>query len=430
MKKYATYKPSGVEWLGEVPAHWQVLSLRRLFNVRSGDQTTTEDLIDEGFPVFGGNGFRGYYPDWNTDANSILIGRYGALCGNVRVVREKVWATEHAFRVFPLMPFNVDFLAYSLESINLNQFSARAAQPGLNATLVRENTCALPPLPEQRAIAAFLDERTAHLDGLIRRKEDLLKLLAEQRAALITRTVTRGLNPAAPLQDPGVPWLGQVPAHWQVKRLKYMLDDIEQGWSPQCDNQPAEAGEWGVLKVGCVNGDAFDPMENKRLPADLDPLLKYEVQPGDVLMSRANTKELVGSTAIVRELPTRLMLCDKLYRLQVPASKVDKEFLVYMLRSKVARVQYELGASGASGSMQNIGQDTVLNLELVFPPLEEQVNIAAAIRHGNERLDKMADITTREIEKLREYRAALITAAVTGRIDVRAAVAVPELVEA
>ena len=87
----------------------------------------------------------------------------------------------------------------------------------------------------------------------------------------------------------GVEWLGDVPAHWEVKRLKFALEGIEQGWSPQCENQPADEGEWGVLKVGCVNGNEFDPFENKRLPDDLAPISKYEIRTGDILMSRANT---------------------------------------------------------------------------------------------------------------------------------------------
>jgi len=325
----------------------------------------------------------------------------------------------------PLPVLDPGFLGYFSKSdkfvSEIVANSTGVSYPATNPADILRLSISYPPLPEQSAIAAFLDERTAHLDGLIRRKEGLLKLLAEQRATLITRAVTRGLNAATPLQESGVLWLGQVPTHWQVKRLKFALAGIEQGWSPQCDAYPAEEGEWGVMKVGCVNGDVFDPTENKRLPVELEPRFAYELKIGDVLVSRANTLELVGSAAIVHILPTRLLLCDKLYRLEVQP-EVDKEFLVYMLRSKVARVQYEREATGTSGSMQNIGQDTILNLQFALPPLSEQHEIVVAINKGNERLDKMTDITNREIAKLREYRAALITAAVTGRINMRVAV--------
>jgi type I restriction enzyme, S subunit len=149
------------------------------------------------------------------------------------------------------------------------------------------------PLDEQRAIADYLDRETARLDALVATKERVLGLLAEKRRALITRAVTRGLNPRVPLRDSGIPWLGEVPAHWRVERLKFHMHWIEQGWSPICDSMPAQLEEWGVLKAGCVNGWDFDPNENKRLPDDTEPVLQYEVRNGDVLMSRANMSTII-----------------------------------------------------------------------------------------------------------------------------------------
>jgi len=218
----------------------------------------------------------------------------------------------------------------------------------------------------------------------------------------------------------GVEWLGEVPDHWEVKRFKFALDHIEQGWSPQCDNNPADLGEWGVLKVGCVNGHEFEPLENKRLPTELEPRIEYAIQIGDVLMSRANTKELVGSVAVVHKLPTNLLLCDKLYRLRVKASMMDKSFLVYTLRSKVARAQYELGSSGASSSMQNIGQDTVNDLQIAFPPLVEQRAIAAFLDERTARLDGLIRRKEDLLKLLAEQRAALITRVVTRGLNTTA----------
>jgi len=128
-------------------------------------------------------------------------------------------------------------------------------------------------LDDQRAIADYLDRETARLDALVASKERVLGLLAEKRRALITRAVTRGLDPRAPLRDSGIPWLGEIPAHWAVKRLKFLVNKIEQGWSPECYSTPASVEEWGVLKAGCCNGGRFNPDENKALPPD------REVQP-------------------------------------------------------------------------------------------------------------------------------------------------------
>ncbi len=190
----------------------------------------------------------------------------------------------------------------------------------------------LPPKAEQQQIAAFLDWKTAQIDALIAKKQELIAKLKEKRLAVITQAVTKGLNPAVPLRDSDISWLGQVPEHWEVKRLRFAAARIEQGWSPQCENQQAEENHWGVMKVGCVNGDTFDSTENKALPIDLEPKPEYELRPKEILISRANTKELLGSAAIVPDnVRSKLLLCDKLFRLR-PSSDVDETFLTFYLR--------------------------------------------------------------------------------------------------
>ena len=207
-----------------------------------------------------------------------------------------------------------------------------------------------------------------------------------------------------------------VPAHWEIKRLRFLAEGIEQGWSPQCNNYPAEGDEWGVLKVGCVNGNAFNPQENKQLPVELEPRTEYQIQLGDILISRANTRELLGSAGIVDRLTTKLLLCDKLYRLRVNDT-IDKRFLVNYLRSKPARAHYECEANGTSGSMQNIGQDTIANLSVPLPPLDEQHAIVAFLDEQTTRLDALLTRQQCLLRLLKEKRTAVITQAVTQGLD-------------
>ncbi|MBK1619319.1 hypothetical protein CKO42_12900 [Lamprobacter modestohalophilus] len=242
-----------------------------------------------------------------------------------------------------------------------------------------------------------------------------LDRLAEKRQALITRAVTKGLNPDAPMKPSGIDWLGDIPAHWDVRRLRFSLKGIEQGWSPQCENRQAQPGEWGVLKVGCVNGEEYDESENKALPPDIDPMERYEVKNGDVLVSRANTKELLGSATLVSNTQGKIILCDKLYRLNLLAD-ISPRFLVRVLRSPVSRYQYEREATGTSGSMQNIGQDTLKNLVHPLPPLSEQNQIATWLDRTLDFDSRVESSVLGSISKLEEYRSALITAAVTGQI--------------
>ncbi|MGR9117129.1 MAG: restriction endonuclease subunit S, partial [Gammaproteobacteria bacterium] len=232
--------------------------------------------------------------------------------------------------------------------------------------------------------------------------------------------------------DSGIEWLGEVPAHWNLKRIKHLILSIEQGWSPQCENFPVDSsGEWGVLKVGCVNGGKFNSAENKALPLDLKPIPTLAINKDDVLISRANTRELVGSAAIAFDNYPNLMLCDKLYRLKMIHNACLPEFLVFYLGIGLIRGQIELAATGASSSMLNIGQSTILEMDIALPSSEEQFKIISFLKEETAKLDNLTTAAQRAIELLKERRSALISAAVTGKIDVRGLVeTLPESITA
>jgi type I restriction enzyme, S subunit len=289
----------------------------------------------------------------------------------------------------------------------------------LDAGAYLDTLMAFPPLPEQERIADFLDWKTSQIDELIAKKRELIEKLKEKRLSVITQAVTKGLNLDAPMRDSGAPWLGQIPRHWGLKRMRFACSRIEQGWSPQCENQPADEDGWGVMKVGCVNGDTFDPLENKALPIQVDPLPEYEIHPNDILISRANTRGLLGSAALVPYgTRPKLILCDKLFRL-ILEREFDAAYLVYYLRTPAARFQYEREATGTSGSMQNIGQDTVKNVLVPVPPGPEQVAISEFLAKQAERVGQLLRGIEDAVARLVEYRSTLIIAAVTGKIDVR-----------
>ena len=254
------------------------------------------------------------------------------------------------------------------------------------------------------------------------RKERLIELLQEKRTALITRAVTRGLDPNIPLKDSGVEWLGEIPAHWELKRLRHIVHYIEQGWSPDCENREAAADEWGVLKAGCVNRGTFLESEHKALPSTLSPIPALEIKRGDLLMSRASgSRDLVGSVAVVPECRPQLLLCDKVFRLHTHSSAGHRQFVGYAMNSRVVRWQIESVISGGSGLASNISQEAVKALALVQPPPTEEQEIAGSIDRETTRIDVLIARVREAIDRLNEYRTALISAAVTGKIDVREA---------
>ena len=317
-----------------------------------------------------------------------------------------------------------EFVSYALKARTVkDQIRALengTSREGLNFEQVGNMLISLPTqVGVQRQIVSWLDQKMAGIDAVLTAKNRMLGLLRKKRQALVTRLVTRGLDAGVRLKESGLPWLGKVPEHWSVERLKYRIRRIEQGWSPQCDSRPADPGEWGVLKVGCMNAGTYDESENKALPADLEPAPDLEVRPGDVLMSRSNTLELVGMVGVVHQTQGRILLCDKLYRIDFDHARTDPQYSVFLLRSRVARLQIERDASGASSSMKNISTEGVGNMTFAFPPVGEQRRIAARVT----KVVSQCEATTARIEeqltKLREYRQALITAAVTGMLDVR-----------
>ncbi|MGW2898046.1 hypothetical protein ACWDAO_26495 [Streptomyces sp. NPDC001212] len=281
----------------------------------------------------------------------------------------------------------------------------------------------LPSLTEQELIVKYLHNIQLQVGSVIRAKGELISLLTEQKQALAHQTVLRGLDANVKLRDSGSPWLGSIPDHWGVYRLKNCVSPISQGWSPQCEAIPASDGEWGVLTVGCVNGETFAAQKNKRLPEHLAPRPDLQVSPGDILMSRANTRTLLGRATLVEGEHPGILISDKLFRFRAHEDIVSSRFLVHLLRTGPSRAQIESSTNGASDSMQNISQGVVRNLVAALPPRNEQEMIASHLAEAFSPIDIAIQRAERETKLLWEYQTRLTADVVTGRLDVRAAAA-------
>jgi type I restriction enzyme S subunit len=301
------------------------------------------------------------------------------------------------------------FLGYWMRSQYIvDEIVARStgvSYPAINASEIGQL-----PFPNigdeaQRTIADFLDREIGNIERLVWLKQELIRTDDERTSVVVEQLVTNGR---------GIECLAG-----SSKRLKYLLRSLEQGWSPQCHTSSAPEGQWGVLKTGCVNGGRFNADENKALPHGSDPIPSLEIRAGDVLMSRANTKELLGSAAFVNRVRPRLLLCDKLYRLRTQADALDPEFLVLSLGTSLCRYQLERDATGTSASMQNIGQDTVRELRIVVPPIAEQREMVEKAKRVRDKNQTLRENVLKALRGVEDYRSALISAAVTGQIDVR-----------
>jgi len=191
MKRYDAYKDCGVEWLGGVPEHWEIKRIKDLSRLRSGDSIVSEQIEKEGkYPVYGGNGLRGYYSKYTNNGEYILIGRQGALCGNINYASGKFWASEHAVVTYLKHSIDMKWYGEMLRIMNLNQYSLAAAQPGLAMDRIRRLLLPVPPLPEQKTIAAYFDTKTTHIDRIIETINTKIEKLEELRKTLINDVVT------------------------------------------------------------------------------------------------------------------------------------------------------------------------------------------------------------------------------------------------
>ena len=274
---------------------------------------------------------------------------------------------------------------------------------------------AFPAPQEQTAIATFLDHETAKIDGLIAEQEKLITLLAEKRQATISHAVTKGLNPDAPMKDSGVAWLGEVPAHWDVTRLKFAAS-VQTGVAKGKDNIGKDTIEVSYLRVANVQDGylALDDIAKIEIPAA--DLARYRLQPGDVLMNEGGDFDKLGRGHIWNGEIEDCIHQNHVFA--VRPTTVSSEWLNRFTSSETAQF-YFMSRSKQSTNLASISSTNVMEMPLMLPPDEEQAAITAFLDAEIARLDELTAEATHGITLLKERRSALISAAVTGKIDVR-----------
>ncbi|MDY6457156.1 restriction endonuclease subunit S [Acinetobacter faecalis] len=396
-QKYAEYKDSGVEWLGKIPSDWKVVKLSYKLKLLSGDGITAFDIEDTGtYPVFGGNGLRGFTEQYNCDGEYALIGRQGALCGNINVARGKFFATEHAVVVYPYETFNLTFLSEFLRFMDLGQYSVSAAQPGIAVDRINTLPIVIPTLGEQNAIGAFLDHETAKIDSLIAKQEKLIELLKEKRQAVISHAVTKGLNPDVAMKDSGVEWLGQVPEHWEISPIKFILENKDYKRIPlSAEERGNFSGDYRYYGASGV----------------IDYIDDYIFDEPNVLVGED------GANLVNRNTPLAFPAYGKYW--------VNNHAHILHPQDGLADYWAELIeiidiSPLVSGSAQpKLTAEALKNLKISFPSdMEERKAIDAFIKQQKAKFDLLISKATDQIKLLKERRTALISSAVTGKIDV------------
>ncbi len=184
-------KDSGIDWLGEIPEHWEVKKLKYISDLRSGSNLTSSQIkLSDSFPVYGGNGLRGYYSEYTHNGNFVLIGRQGALCGNINYANGEFWATEHAVVATPKVEYQIIWFGELLRTMNLNQYSVAAAQPGLAVDTIKNLAIPVSSFEEQTAIVQYIETETTRITTKAEKTKKLIDLLKEYKQSLISEVVT------------------------------------------------------------------------------------------------------------------------------------------------------------------------------------------------------------------------------------------------
>ena len=447
LKPYPAYMETGLPWVGIYPNHWAIKRGKALFAesylpvraedgivtcFRDGQVTLRKNRRTSGFMEalyeIGYQGVRrGHLVIHAMDA---FAGAVGVSDSDGKCTPEYIVADPRSGEAVPrYFALLVRFAAHQ-GFILVSCPAVRERAPRFRYSHFGDMLMPVPPKEEQEAIVRFLAHANQKIDGFIRAKRKLIGLLNEQKQAIIHQAVTRGLDPSVPLKPSGIPWLGDIPKHWEVRRLKTLVYRIEQGISPQASGFLAEGDSWGVLKSGCVNHGVFRQTEHKQLAKGftVDPAIVVKV--GDVLISRAcGSPKLVGSVGKVQFLHYKLILSDKTFR-AVFRPIVNADFMVYAMNGSDYRQQVEQAISGAEGMANNLPLSELRSFIFAVPPFDEAKTIASALDGELAQFNTAITRTEREIALMQEYRTRLTADLVTGKLDVReAASKLPELAD-
>ena len=442
---YPKYKDSGVPWLGDIPEHWEA---RRLANsittLESGLRDQGDLHLESGVPSLGGEhiGADGnilrknmkYIPPsffarlqrGKLQEGDILLVKDGATIGKTAWLRELPYpqaaVNEHVYILRAQKDCEPGYLFNCLRSSRVQegiwQVVTGSAQPGLNALFTKSIMLPTPPLPEQTAIAQYLDEVDQQVRQAIQTAQKLIDLLTQQRQAIIHRAVTRGLNPDAPLKPSNIPWLGDIPEHWGARRLKAVADvrlssvnrNIVEG-----EELVQFLGTDTVYRTSHIYRDTTLPQASATAAA----IQLFALRKGDIVITKDSlVPNRIAVPAVVVEEPDSLSVCGYHLALIRPHEQTNNTpYLFYAFRSTGLSNHFVNMAHGTT--IIGIGQGEIGAASVPYPPPDEQVAIAAFLDEAISDIELGMARADQQIQLLQEYRTRLIADVVTGKLDVR-----------
>lgn len=405
MKQYDSYKDSGVEWIGKVPSHWEILPFKRAITINNGCDYKHVQVEEDGYPVIGSGGQFAWASQYMYDGEVVLLGRKGTI-DKPLYYKGKFWTVDTMFYGIPKKNANCKYLLYQAKNIPFERYATATALPSMTQTDLNNNAICMPPLKEQAAIANYLDKKCSEIDNVISAQQKRIALLQELKQSVITHAVTKGLDPNVEMKDSGVEWIGEVPKHWDVMKTSLAFQGIGSGTTPSTSKKEFydEEGKYW-LQTGDLN-DGVILGTSKKVSDIAIKVCNLKFYPKDSVVI-AMYGATIGKVGILGVKTATNQACCVL-----PANNhmVAKYSFYEFLACKPA-----LLVSAIGGGQPNISQDTIRKQKIAVPPVEEQKMIADYLGKKCVSIDSSISKAQHQVDLLQEYKQSLITEVVTGK---------------
>lgn len=407
--KYEKYKDSGIEWIGEIPIHWEVCAFKRKITINNGKDY--KDFLDnEIYPVMGSGGCFAYCSKYMYDGEALLMGRKGTI-DKPLYINGKFWVVDTIFYAVPTKDLCCKFAYYLALTFPYSLYSTSTALPSMTQTDLGNNPVAFPPLIEQQAIATYLDEKCGEINRAIDVQKKKIDLLNEMKQTIITDAVTKGLDSNATMKDSGVEWIGKIPEHWEVRRLKTLCKSIRNGYVGPTRDLYQEFGIPYIQSVHIKDGNILFEREEYYV-SDEWAKKHPKIKKGNILVVQTGD---IGQIALVNA-KYDLCNCHALIILDINNNVISSEFLSLYLRSNIGK---ELMLQTKTGALlPHLNSTQIGFTKALLPPFQEQQSIVAHIEKETTKIDTQISKANRHIELLEELKQSIITEAVTGKIKV------------
>ena len=400
-----------------IPDHWEEKRIKDIAFLQSGNSITAMDFVEDGkFPVYGGNGLRGYTNTYTNEGDYVLIGRQGALCGNINYAHGKFYASEHAVVVYPKKEEITLWLGETLRTANLNRLSMTAAQPGLAVSTLNLQFIPFPPKDERIRIAKYLDKKLSEIDhqvSILTSKRDAYLRL---KKSIINHAVTRGLDPNVKMKNSGIEWIGQIPEHWRRMRLKdiaYLYSGLtgKSGDDFRCDN--TNITKPYVPFTSILNNFKINSTDFPRVIMS-DNETQNQVIVNDLLfLMSSEDYDSIAKSAVVNENLGEVYLNSFCRGLRFTSKDIFANFVNYQIQATNYRDALRFEARGFTRI--NIKIEKISSMFVCLPPLTEQRAIATYLDDKCSKIETIVSNLDKQISRYGDLKRSLIDEVITGK---------------